>query len=63
MEIKINKKEIEKNIGIFCTDEKDYINFMQTIINDLYIHNKNYTKKQYFQLENIKEILDNIEIL
>ena len=62
MEIKINKEKIIKNIGIECTNDFDYIRYMKVLINDLESHNKNYTKKQYFYITQIKEILENMEV-
>lgn len=62
MNIKINKQEILKNIGIECTNLQDYIFYMQSLIENLESHNKNYTKKQYFEILELKEILNNIEI-
>lgn len=62
MNIKINKQEILKSIGIECTNLQDYIFYMQSLIENLESHNKNYTKKQYFEILELKEILNNIEI-
>ena len=61
MEIKFNKQNILKNAGIECRDEKDYINYMKIMIEYLESHNKNYTQKQYFDITQIQEILQNIE--
>ena len=62
MKIDINKKEIEKNIGIFLTENQDYFTYIKVLIDKLESHNKNYTKEQYFEILQIKEILENIEI-
>lgn len=61
MEIKFNKEEILKSIGIECSCDIDYIIYMQQLIDDLYRHNKNYNNKQYYMINDLKEILDNIE--
>lgn len=61
MEIKTNKEKILENIGIEFTNDFDYIKYMKVLIDDLESHNKNYTKKQYFYITQIKEILENME--
>jgi hypothetical protein len=63
MEIKINKQKILKNAGFELTDPRDYIRYMRQLVENLESHNKNYTKKQYFEITQLKEILENIEIL
>lgn len=63
MEITFNKKAILKNIGIECVDDKDCIRFIKSLVDDLERNNKNYTKKQYFEIIEIKEILENIKDL
>lgn len=54
MEIKFNKENILKSIGIECSCDKYYI---------AYRHNNNYNNKQYYMINDLKEILDNIEVL
>lgn len=61
MKIKIDKKEILKNLGIECISDFDYILYMKKLAEKLESHNKNYTKEQYFEILNILEILKNIE--
>lgn len=62
MEIKFNKEEILKSTGIECSCDTDYIVYMQQLIDDLYRHNKSYNNKQYYMINDLKEILDNIEV-
>lgn len=62
MEIRFNKEKILKSIGIECTNNIDYLNYTRQLVYDLYSHNKNYTNKQYYEIEELKEILDNIEV-
>lgn len=56
----VNKKEIVKNTGVSFDNLNDYIYYIQRLIEDLESNNKNYTKKQYFKILDIKEILENI---
>lgn len=63
MKIKFNKENISKSIGIECGNDINYLVYMQRLIDDLYTHNKNYNNKQYFMINDLKEILNNIEIL
>lgn len=62
MEIRFNKEEIIKSIGIDMSNNADYLNYARQLVYDLYSHNKNYTKRQYYEIEELKEILDNMEI-
>lgn len=62
MKIKFDKKEISKNIGIEFTNEKDYILYLQKLVEDLEKHNKNYRRDQYFKITEMREILDNLII-
>ena len=63
MKIRFNKENILKSIGIECSCDTNYLAYMQQLIDELYRHNKNYTNKQYYMINELKEILDNIEIL
>lgn len=62
MEIKIDKQEILNSIGIEFKDNKDYFMYLEQLVDYLYFHNKNYTNKQYYKIEEIREILLNIEV-
>lgn len=61
MKININKKDILNSIGIEFKDNKDYFVYMQELIDYLYFHNKNYTNKQYYKIEELREILNSLE--
>lgn len=63
LEIKFDKECILNSIGIEFTNEIDYINYMLQLIDDLYFNNKNYTNKQYYKIEELREILLNMEVL
>ena len=61
MKININKKDILNSIGIEFKDDEDYFVYMQDLIDYLYFHNKNYTNKQYYKIEELREILNSLE--
>ena len=61
MKININKKDIFNSVGIEFKDDKDYFVYMQELIDYLYFHNKNYTNKQYYKIEELREILNSLE--
>ena len=62
MKIKINKSEILKNIGIELPNEEDYLLYIWNLLDWFEYHSKNLTKEQYFKINEIKEILNNIKI-
>jgi len=62
MKISINKEDILKSVGLEFTNIEDYLLYMQELIDYLYFHNKNYTNKQYFKIEELRAILNNIEM-
>lgn len=63
LKIKFDKERILSSLGIECTNEVDYINYLLQLMDNLYFNNKNYTKKQYFEIEEVREILLNMEVL
>lgn len=63
MKIKFNKENISKSIGIEFSCDMYYLMYMQKLVDELYRHNKNYNNTQYYAINDLKEILDNIEIL
>lgn len=63
MKIDFNKQKILNNIGIEFTDSKDYILYIQNLLEYLESNNKNYTKRQYFKILELKEIFDNLEVV
>lgn len=62
MELKLNKNKIFAETGIKEMNDTDYLFYITNELDYLLNHNKNYTKKQYQILTDIKSILDNIEI-
>jgi hypothetical protein len=63
MKVKVNKKDILKSIGVEFRNEYDYLLYLLQLIDYLYFNNKNYTNKQYYRIEEIREILQNIEVV
>jgi hypothetical protein len=61
MKIKIDKESIFNSIGIEFENDYDYLLYLLKLIDYLYFHNKNYTNKQYYKIEEIREILENME--
>ena len=58
MKINFNRVNSETGLGVFNKDE--LLHYVSRIVDDLYTHNKNYTKKQYRQITDLKAIIDNI---
>lgn len=63
MKVKVNKKEILKSIGVEFKNDYDYLLYLLQLIDYLYFNNKNYTNKQYYRIEEIRGILQNIEVV
>lgn len=59
--MKINYENINKYVRQF-KDNKELLDFIKDKIDFLYRHNKNYTQTQYIVIQDLKEIMDNIEI-
>lgn len=43
-------------------DEKDYLNYMYSLLYNLSTHNKNYTKEQEYEIYTLKSIIENMEV-
>lgn len=63
MEIIIYKENIDKNIGVLFDEDEKYFFRIKQLIDDLTHDNKNYKNSQYYKLLDIKEILDNMEVI
>lgn len=59
--MKINYENINKYVRKF-KDNKELLEFVKDKIDFLYRNNKNYTQTQYIVIQDLKEIIDNIEI-
>lgn len=62
MGLKLNKDKIFQETGIQEMDDNNYLFYIQEELDYMLCHNKNYTKKQFQILTDIKSIIDNIEI-
>lgn len=58
MKINYNKINAETGRGIF--DKNELLHYVSRVIDELESHNKNYTKKQYNQINELKIIIDSI---
>lgn len=59
--MKINFNKINESTGLGIFRESTLILYIKSQLNYLESHNKNYTKKQYIIIEELKEIFKNIE--
>lgn len=59
--MKINYEEIRKNVFNFKSD-KELLEIIKRLIEELYYDNKNYKQKQWINIQDLKDIFDNIEI-
>ena len=62
LKLKIDYEKIHNNVGLFLEDESDVLNFIKNTMDYLYTHNKNYNQQQWIKLQDLKEIVDNIEV-
>lgn len=58
----INYEKIKKDLGITFENEKDILDFIKRNIEDLYYHNKNYNNNQWVKIQDLKDLLDNIDM-
>ena len=58
MKIDYNKINKETGRGIF--NKNELLHYVSRVVDELYTHNKNYTKKQYNQVSELKTIIDSI---
>lgn len=58
--MKINYNEINKKTRLGLLNANEILHYMSDVIDYLYTHNKNYTKTQYYKIEDLKNIIDSI---
>lgn len=58
----INYEKIKNDLGITFENEKDILDFIKRNIEDLYYHNKNYNNNQWVKIQDLKDLLDNIDM-
>lgn len=59
--MKINFNEINENTGLGIFRESTLLNYIKSNLEYLEAHNKNYTKKQYNSIEELKTIFKSIK--
>ena len=58
--MKINYNEINEKTQLGLFNANEILHYMRGAIDYLYTHNKNYTKTQYYKIEDLKNIIDSI---
>ncbi len=58
--MKINYDKINSETGRGIFNKNELLHYVSRVIDDLESHNKNYTKKQYEQITELKIIVDSI---
>lgn len=58
--MKINYKKINDETGAGIFNKNELLHYVSGLVNDLYTHNKNYTKKQYENITDLKSVIDSI---
>ena len=58
--MKINYNKINEETGAGLLNPPAVLHYMNSLIDYLYAHNKNYTKQQYYKIEELKTIINNI---
>jgi hypothetical protein len=56
--MKININEINKKTRLGLMNKNEVLHYITGVIDYLYTHNKNYTKVQYYKIEDLKNIID-----
>ena len=59
--MKINYNEINKKTRLGLLNANEILHYARGVIDYLYTHNKNYTKTQYYKIEDLKNIIDSIK--
>lgn len=60
MKLKINYNKINEETRLGLLNANEVLHYVSGVIDYLYAHNKNYTKEQYYKIENLKSIIDSI---
>ena len=59
--MKFNKEDLIK-LGVDSMSTSDLLQVLKTKITYLKWHNKNYTKKQWYEIEDIADLIEAIEL-
>ena len=58
--MKIDFNKINKNTRLGLLNKNEILHYISGVIDYLYTHNKNYTKTQYYKIQDLKNIIDGI---
>ena len=58
--MKVNINKINESTRLGLMNKAEVLHYARAVIEYLYTHNKNYTKEQYYKIEDLKNIIDNI---
>ncbi len=58
--MKVNFNKINESTWLGLMTKAEVLHYVRGVIEYLYTHNKNYTKEQYYRIEDLKNIIDNI---
>lgn len=58
--MKINYNELNKKTRLGLLTAAEIFHYVRSVVDYLYTHNKNYTKTQYYKIEDLKNIIDSI---
>lgn len=58
--MKVNINKINESTRLGLMNKAEVLHYVRAVIEYLYTHNKNYTKEQYYRIEDLKNIIDNI---
>ena len=58
--MKVNFNKINESTRLGLMTKAEILHYMRAVIEYLYTHNKNYTKEQYYRIEDLKNFIANI---
>lgn len=58
--MKINYNELNKKTRLGLLTKAEIFHYVRAVVDYLYTHNKNYTKTQWYKIEDLKNIIDSI---
>ena len=58
IKIEVDLEQIERDTGRRFDEKEDLYYYMERVLTYLSTHNKNYTNKQYYMIEELKDIFN-----
>ncbi len=58
----INIEKVNKNTYLGFLSEEEIVKYAKTVLDYLTTHNKNYTKEQNYKLQDLREIMEAVEV-